>query len=41
MPRLDHVVEELSYANRRRVEISRALVGRGRGCCCSTSRRRA
>jgi branched-chain amino acid transport system permease protein len=27
-PRLDHVVSSLSYANRRRVEISRALAGR-------------
>jgi branched-chain amino acid transport system permease protein len=30
MPRLDHVVSSLSYANRRRVEISRALAGRPR-----------
>jgi branched-chain amino acid transport system permease protein len=29
-PRLDHVVSSLSYANRRRVEISRALAGRPR-----------
>jgi ABC-type branched-subunit amino acid transport system ATPase component/ABC-type branched-subunit amino acid transport system permease subunit len=29
-PRLDHVVSSLSYANRRRVEITRALVGRPR-----------
>jgi branched-chain amino acid transport system permease protein len=27
-PRIEHVVSSLSYANRRRVEISRALVGR-------------
>jgi ABC-type branched-subunit amino acid transport system ATPase component len=30
LPRLDHVVSSLSYANRRRVEISRALVARPR-----------
>jgi len=30
VPRLDHVVSSLSYANRRRVEISRALAGRPR-----------
>jgi len=30
LPRLEHVVASLSYANRRRVEISRALVGRPR-----------
>ena len=30
MPRLDHVVSSLSYANRRRVEISRALAARPR-----------
>jgi len=30
LPRLDHVVSSLSYANRRRVEISRALAGRPR-----------
>jgi branched-chain amino acid transport system permease protein len=30
IPRLDHVVSSLSYANRRRVEISRALAGRPR-----------
>jgi branched-chain amino acid transport system permease protein len=30
LPRLEHVVSSLSYANRRRVEISRALVGRPR-----------
>jgi branched-chain amino acid transport system permease protein len=29
-PRLEHVVSSLSYANRRRVEISRALAGRPR-----------
>jgi branched-chain amino acid transport system permease protein len=29
-PRLEHVVSSLSYANRRRVEITRALVGRPR-----------
>jgi branched-chain amino acid transport system permease protein len=29
-PRIEHVVSSLSYANRRRVEISRALVGRPR-----------
>jgi branched-chain amino acid transport system permease protein len=30
VPRLDHVVSSLSYANRRRVEISRALAARPR-----------
>ena len=30
LPRLEHAVASLSYANRRRVEISRALVGRPR-----------
>jgi branched-chain amino acid transport system permease protein len=30
LPRLEHVVSSLSYANRRRVEISRALAGRPR-----------
>jgi branched-chain amino acid transport system permease protein len=30
VPRLEHVVSSLSYANRRRVEISRALAGRPR-----------
>ena len=30
VPRLHHVVSSLSYANRRRVEISRALAGRPR-----------
>ncbi|MGI9146530.1 MAG: branched-chain amino acid ABC transporter ATP-binding protein/permease [Chloroflexota bacterium] len=30
LPRLDHVVSSLSYANRRRVEISRALAARPR-----------
>jgi branched-chain amino acid transport system permease protein len=30
LPRIEHVVASLSYANRRRVEISRALVGRPR-----------
>jgi branched-chain amino acid transport system permease protein len=30
LPRIDHVVSSLSYANRRRVEISRALAGRPR-----------
>jgi branched-chain amino acid transport system permease protein len=30
LPRLEHVVSSLSYANRRRVEISRALVARPR-----------
>ena len=30
IPRLEHVVSSLSYANRRRVEISRALAGRPR-----------
>lgn len=30
LPRLDHVVSSLSYANRRRVEIARALVARPR-----------
>ncbi len=30
VPRLDHIVSSLSYANRRRVEISRALAGRPR-----------
>jgi branched-chain amino acid transport system permease protein len=30
LPRIDHVVSSLSYANRRRVEISRALVSRPR-----------
>jgi branched-chain amino acid transport system permease protein len=29
-PRLDHIVSSLSYANRRRVEIARALAGRPR-----------
>jgi branched-chain amino acid transport system permease protein len=30
VPRLEHIVSSLSYANRRRVEISRALAGRPR-----------
>ena len=40
LPRIDHPAYSLSYANRRRVEIARALA-LGRACCCSTSRRPA
>jgi branched-chain amino acid transport system ATP-binding protein len=39
-PRVDHPAYSLSYANRRRVEIARALRS-SRACCCSTSPPRA
>ena len=40
MPRINHMANSLSYANRRRVEFARASP-RSRGCCSSTSRRPA
>ena len=38
LPRIDQPAYSLSYANRRRVEIARALALEARACCCSTSR---